>query len=41
MINKKQLEYLLYHDFLKVYTGDAKFNNPEGLSVNHEKEIGS
>ena len=32
------LEYLLYHDVVEVYAGDAKFNNPEEMKRKHEKE---
>ncbi len=31
-------EFLLYHDLVEVYAGDAKFNNPEELRVKEEKE---
>lgn len=35
------LEYLLYHDVVEVYAGDAKFNNPEEIRLKHEKEMAS
>ena len=35
------LEYLLYHDLVEVYAGDAKFNNPEELRLKEEKERAS
>ena len=31
-------EYLLYHDVVEVYAGDAKFNNPEEMRLKQEKE---
>lgn len=31
-------EYLLYHDVVEVYAGDAKFNNPEEIRLKEEKE---
>lgn len=34
----KVFEYLLYHDVVEVYTGDAKFNNPEEMKLKREKE---
>ncbi|MCH4888074.1 HD domain-containing protein [Acidaminobacter sp. JC074] len=34
----KVLEYLLYHDLVEVFAGDAKFNNPEELKGKDEKE---
>lgn len=34
----KVFEYLLYHDVVEVYAGDAKFNNPEELRMKQEKE---
>ncbi len=34
----KVLEFLLYHDIVEVYAGDAKFNNPEEVRLKHEKE---
>lgn len=34
----KVFEYLLYHDVVEVYAGDAKFNNPEEMKLKHEKE---
>ena len=34
----KVLEYLLYHDIVEVYAGDAKFNKPEELKSKHLKE---
>lgn len=34
----KVLEYLLYHDVVEVYAGDAKFNNPEEMKLKKEKE---
>ena len=37
----KVLEFLLYHDLVEVYAGDAKFNNPEELRVKDEKEKAS
>ena len=32
------LEFLLYHDVVEVYAGDAKFNNPEEMRLKHQKE---
>jgi len=37
----KVLEYLLYHDVVEVYAGDAKFNNPEEMMLKEAKEIDS
>jgi len=38
-LNKQEiLEYLLYHDVVEIYAGDAKFNNPEEMKIKHEKE---
>jgi len=37
----KVLEYLLYHDVVEVYAGDAKFNNSEETRLKHEKELAS
>lgn len=37
----KVLEYLLYHDIVEVYAGDAKFNNPEEMRLKKEKEMAS
>ena len=34
----KVMEYLLYHDLVEVYAGDAKFNDPEAMKVKEEKE---
>ena len=34
----KVLEYLLYHDLVEVYAGDAKFNNPEEMRQKRAKE---
>ncbi len=34
----KVFEYLLYHDVVEIYAGDAKFNNPEEMKVKKEKE---
>ncbi len=34
----KVFEYLLYHDVVEVYAGDAKFNNPEEMRLKQEKE---
>ena len=34
----KVLEYLLYHDLVEVYAGDAKFNNPEEMRLKQAKE---
>jgi putative hydrolase of HD superfamily len=34
----KVFEYLLYHDVVEVYAGDAKFNNPEEMKLKKEKE---
>ena len=34
----KVMEFLLYHDLVEVYAGDAKFNNIEELKVKKEKE---
>lgn len=34
----KVFEYLLYHDVVEVYAGDAKFNNPEEMKLKAEKE---
>lgn len=34
----KIFEYLLYHDIVEVYAGDAKFNNPEEIKLKHKKE---
>ena len=34
----KVFEYLLYHDVVEIYAGDAKFNNPEEMEMKHEKE---
>lgn len=34
----KVFEYLLYHDVVEVYAGDAKFNNPEEMKLKQEKE---
>jgi putative hydrolase of HD superfamily len=35
----KVLEYLLYHDVVEVYAGDAKFNNPAEMQLKAQKEI--
>jgi len=37
----KIFEYLLYHDLVEVYAGDAKFNKPGEVKLKHEKEIAS
>jgi len=37
----KVLEYLLYHDLVEVYAGDAKFNNPDEMKHKEEKEAAS
>lgn len=34
----KVIEYLIYHDVVEIYAGDAKFNNPSELALKHEKE---
>lgn len=34
-------EYLLYHDVVEVYAGDAKFNNPKEIRLKDEKEMAS
>lgn len=34
----KVFEFLLYHDVVEVYAGDAKFNNPEEMKWKHQKE---
>ncbi len=34
----KVFEYLLYHDVVEVYAGDAKFNNQEEMKMKKEKE---
>ena len=34
----KVFEYLIYHDVVEVYAGDAKFNNPEAMKHKQEKE---
>lgn len=34
----KVFEYLLYHDVVEIYAGDAKFNNPQEMALKHEKE---
>ena len=34
----KVFEYLIYHDVVEVYAGDAKFNNPEELKFKQERE---
>jgi len=34
----KVLEYLLYHDLVEVYAGDAKFNNPKEMIGKEERE---
>jgi len=34
----KVFEYLLYHDIVEVYAGDAKFNNPQEMKLKQEKE---
>ena len=39
-LNRHQvLEYLLYHDAVEVYAGDAKFNNPNEMEAKHQKEL--
>jgi putative hydrolase of HD superfamily len=38
---RRVLEYLLYHDLVEVYAGDARFNNPEELRLKDEKEKAS
>ncbi len=35
------LEYLLYHDLVEVYAGDAKFNNPAEMATKNDKEAAS
>lgn len=37
----KVLEYLLYHDLVEVYAGDAKFNDPEEMRLKEKKEKSS
>ncbi len=37
----KVLEFLLYHDLVEVYAGDAKFNNPEEMRLKSKKEKAS
>jgi putative hydrolase of HD superfamily len=37
----KILEYILYHDVVEVYAGDAKFNNEEETKLKHGKEMAS
>ena len=34
----KVFEYLIYHDVVEVYAGDAKFNNPEEMKLKQERE---
>ncbi|MFD2555113.1 HD domain-containing protein [Sphingobacterium tabacisoli] len=34
----KVMEYLLYHDIVEVYAGDAKFNNPDEMKLKYQKE---
>lgn len=34
----KVIEYLIYHDIVEVYAGDAKFNNPEEMKLKHIRE---
>ncbi len=34
----KVFEYLLYHDVVEVYAGDAKFNDPSQMKLKQEKE---
>lgn len=34
----KVIEYLIYHDIVEIYAGDAKFNNPEELRLKESKE---
>jgi putative hydrolase of HD superfamily len=35
---QKVMEYLLYHDLVEVYAGDAKFNDPATMKVKEKKE---
>lgn len=35
---QKVLDYLLYHDVVEVYAGDAKFNDPEEMKAKPVKE---
>ena len=35
---QKVMEYLLYHDLVEVYAGDAKFNDPAAMEVKEYKE---
>ena len=38
-LNKlKVFEYLLYHDLVEIYAGDAKFNNQEEMKLKRQKE---
>ncbi|MBS1520179.1 MAG: HD domain-containing protein [Bacteroidetes bacterium] len=34
----KVMEYLLYHDIVEVYAGDAKFNDPAAMALKHQNE---
>ncbi|NKI30457.1 HD domain-containing protein [Croceivirga thetidis] len=34
----KVFEYLIYHDVVEIYAGDAKFNNPEEMKLKRKKE---
>ena len=34
----KVFEYLLYHDVVEIYAGDAKFNNPGEMKLKLERE---
>lgn len=34
----KVIEYLIYHDIVEVYAGDAKFNNPEEMKLKQARE---
>lgn len=34
----KIIEYLIYHDIVEIYAGDAKFNDPVQMKLKHAKE---
>ncbi len=34
----KVIEYLIYHDIVEIYAGDAKFNNPAEMKLKKAKE---
>ena len=34
----KVIEYLIYHDVVEVYAGDAKFNDPQQIELKNQKE---